>query len=511
MKWVFFLLFFQIWMVFPKSIPNGGISMFEISTRPWLYSLSQKYGRNITKLSDIPISEFQDIADKGFDIVWMMGVWSLGAYGLHHDRTDPSLLATYKRVLPDYTMEDIIGSPYAITKYKINDELGTETDLKNLRKTLNSMGMKLMLDFVPNHSAVDCPWTSTERMYYILAPKGSKPPYDPNKYLPDGIAFGSACQGCGSWTDTAQLNYWNPATRAARIKELEYVASLSDAIRCDMAYLLLNDVFQQTWSTELSSWGWERPSSEWWKDAIDDIKSQYPSIIFLAEVYYPWQQALQNVGFDFTYDKQLYDKLAQNDINSVRSWLSGNSLEFVRQSAHFISNHDEPRAAAFFGSWWRANAAALVTFTLPGMRFHWMGQWKGFTHKLDVHLRREMGEPPVVDTENFYKIFLNITNAPVFKMGNWVLLNAQGTSDAGRLLVWRWDHGTEKRLCVLNFSDSNAGGYVVVSNAEEKNGNDTIPVTDLLTGDVYYRSASKMRTQGLFVLVNSWYGQIFEY
>jgi hypothetical protein len=61
--------------------------------------------------------------------------------------------------------------------------------------------------------------------------------------MPSGVAYGS--DGYGPWKDTAQYNYWNPDTRAARIKELFHVASLADAIRCDMAYLAINNLFGQ--------------------------------------------------------------------------------------------------------------------------------------------------------------------------------------------------------------------------------------------------------------------------
>jgi hypothetical protein len=147
-------------------------------------------------------------------------VWELGAYGLKYDQTNPALLAYYPtvgnisnkqlmlQVLPGYTQSDIIGSPYAVVNYTCNPQLGSDADIMAFKKKINAMGLKLMLDFVPNHSAVDCPYTTTNPEYYIRAPKGSQPPYDPNIYLPNGIAYGSSCSGCGSWQDTAQFNYW---------------------------------------------------------------------------------------------------------------------------------------------------------------------------------------------------------------------------------------------------------------------------------------------------------------
>lgn len=123
-----------------SALPSPTI--YEISTRPWLYSLSQKYGKSI-KLRDVPTAEWKAIAAMNMDVVWLMGIWSLGEFGLNHDRTTPSLLEGYSKVLPGYTQADIIGSPYAITNYTINPEIGTEDDLVAVRKLLHSLGMKV--------------------------------------------------------------------------------------------------------------------------------------------------------------------------------------------------------------------------------------------------------------------------------------------------------------------------------------------------------------------------------
>eukprot|EP01132_Coremiostelium_polycephalum_P005236 gene5236-6517_t len=494
-----------------SKIPNGGMMMYEISIRPWLYNLSIIYNTQITTLSDIPKEEFQKIKSMGFDMVWMMGVWELGDYGLNFDRTNQGLLQHYGQVLPGYTVDDIIGSPYAVTNYSVNTQLGSEQDLINLRKMLNEMGLLLMLDFVPNHTAVDSVMMSENIDYFIRAPQSSSPPYDPNTYLPNGVAYGSAGWG-GAWMDTAQLNIWNPETAKARIQQLLTVASFADAIRCDMAYLLLNSLFGQNWQSQLSSWGYTQPADEWWQTAISIVKGVYPDIIFLAEVYHPWEQPLQDVGFDYTYDKMLHDYLGGGNLDQVKGWISGNSLNFTTHSAHFISNHDEPRGANFFGSWWRSDAAALITYTLPGLRFFWWGDFEGYSNQLDVHLRREESEPAIGTAQGFYQNLTSIVSDPVFKYGDFQYLNVGGSDSSWPLIAYKWNYQGEKRLCVLDFSDTEGSGYIVLDDAEAgPDGNDTIPVTDLLSGTTYYRSAQELRTQGLYVIINTWYGQIFKY
>ena len=137
-----------------------------------------------------------------------MGVWQLGGYGLHYDQTNPGLLSHYSEVLPGWQMADVIGSPYAITNYTCNSQLGLDQDILDLKQRVNKLGMKLGLDFVPNHSAVDCPFVTSNPEYYIRAPNGTNPPYNSNYYLPSGIAYGSAsgASGGAGWQDTAQFN-----------------------------------------------------------------------------------------------------------------------------------------------------------------------------------------------------------------------------------------------------------------------------------------------------------------
>ena len=106
--------------------------LYQINARAWLYELTKKYKRSITKLSQIPTEEFDILEQNGVDMVWMMGVWQLGEYGLEYDRNN-----SYDTFLPDWTVDDVIGSPFAITNYTCNPELGTDDDIFNLRYELN--------------------------------------------------------------------------------------------------------------------------------------------------------------------------------------------------------------------------------------------------------------------------------------------------------------------------------------------------------------------------------------
>jgi hypothetical protein len=485
-------------------------SVFEISTRPWLHALSAQYGRRITTLRDIPLAEFSALRARGVDIVWLMGVWHLGPYGLRHDREDTAALAHYRSLLPDFTIEDVIGSPYAPTNYTCNPELGTDTDIAWLRDRLHELGLLLMLDFVPNHSACDSPWMDGAAPagveLYVRAPKGQAPPYDPAKYMSNGAAYGS-CPGSSPWTDVAQLNYWNPATRKLMTEQLIRVATLADAVRCDMAYIVLNDLFQQTWATQLASWGWQKPAREFWADAIPAARKANPSVRFLAEVYGESNVlALHALGFDWCYDKDLLDRLKSGNLDNTRGWVAW-SGSFAAKLARFTENHDEDRAVAVFGSVTRSNAAALATYTLPGLRFYFQGQWSGFANKLDVHLRRAKAESGSAQTIELYNRLLPILNQPVFRDGAYTYLTLKG-DDSWRLMGWRWSGSNQKRLVVVNFSDVRAGCQVVVSDVA---GSGTITIAELLSGEKYDRSADEMRGTGLTVVIDAWSAQIFSY
>lgn len=436
-----------------------------------------------------------------------MGVWSLGSYGLQHDRTDPGLLSSYAKVLPGYSQDDIIGSPFAITQFVCNPSIGSDNDLSNFRARLRQRGISLFLDFVPNHTAVDA---GLEKEIYIHAPSSVAPPYDPSWYLPSGIAYGRDPYS-GAWTDTAQLNYWNPNARALMAKALARVAALADGCRVDMAMLVLNDIMQQTWGDILQKCGYTRPSTEFWPDAIAAAKAVNPSFKVMGEVYWDGMPArLHSLGFDWLYDKDgLYNLEVDGNLDNLRSYIRSQDFSWM---VHFVENHDEDRAVTKFGSDARADAAALTSMTLPGMRFYFQGQLVGRGNKLDVHLRRSAAESVRADVQSFYVLLLNITSSPVFHQGIWHDLTVSDTvGTAWRLMAWSWSFGDEKRLVVVNYSDQQGQGRVQVPDATPKQGQDVIPITDLMTSQTYLRSSAEMRSPGLYVVINPWTAQVFTY
>src|SRR4030095_15200448 len=141
-------------------------SIYQVNTRVWLTSLSQKSGSKTT-LDDIPDAALDQFAENGFDWIWFLSVWTTGKKGQRISRKNPEWRKDFEETLPDLCEEDIAGSGFAIADYKVHPDLGGDEALKRLRARLLKRGLKLMLDFVPNHMGPDHPWIRDHPDYFI--------------------------------------------------------------------------------------------------------------------------------------------------------------------------------------------------------------------------------------------------------------------------------------------------------------------------------------------------------
>jgi hypothetical protein len=146
--------------------------LFQINSRVWLQRLSREPGKRVT-LADIDDATIDGFAERGFDWVWLLSVWQIGAAGQAVSRGNPQWRAEFKAVLLDLTEDDICGSGFAITAYTVSEALGGERALAQFREKLAKRGIKLMLDFVPNHTAPNHPWVKTHPDYYIEGSEGA--------------------------------------------------------------------------------------------------------------------------------------------------------------------------------------------------------------------------------------------------------------------------------------------------------------------------------------------------
>ena len=206
-----------------------------------------------------------------------------------------------------------------------------------------------------------------------------------------------------------QLNYANPELQLARIDELLAIAGKCDGVRCDMAMLLLPEIFERTWGIT---------PEPFWPKATAAVHAQYPAFTFMAEVYWDLEWTLQQQGFDYCYDKRLYDRLRDGHAGPIRGHLLA-GLDYQDKLARFLENHDEPRAASEF-PWPQHQAAAIITFLSPGLRFFHQGQFEGARVRVPAHLCRGPVEPTNPEIAAFYARLLQVLKETgAFRDGAW--------------------------------------------------------------------------------------------
>ncbi len=259
-----------------------------------------------------------------------------------------------------------------------------------------------------------------------------------------------------SWTDTAQLNYFNPETRQAMIERIENIARHCDGIRCDMAMLVLNDVFQRVWGWANRNPAYEMPAQEFWTQAIQQV----PGLIYIAEAYWDTEWTLQQLGFDFVYDKRLYDRMRSGHPHDVYLHLTA-GIDYQKKLVRFIENHDELRSITAFGRG-KAKAVAVLFSTLPGLKLYFHGQMEGKQIRLPVQIRRSKPEAIDPEIKAFYDKLLPVVNEEIFHAGTWQLKEVLPDCDSTfeNLIAYTWKLGKSLRLVVVNLSQHPSGGRI---------------------------------------------------
>ena len=474
-------------------------TLYEINTWVWLSDLATKTATRVD-LRSVPAAEWDAIAALGFDSVWLMGVWERSPAGTAIANHNQNLVNDFRRALPDFRPEDNVGSPYCVRRYTVDEHLGGREGLAVARRELAKRGMRLILDFVPNHVAPDHPWVSEHPEYFIQG-TADETRDDPASL----IQADKAVFACGkdpyfpAWPDVVQLNAFQPGLRQAVVETLSDIASQCDGVRCDMAMLLLNTIFERTWGGRAG----QRPATEYWVDIIPTIKRRHPDFLFIAEAYWDLEWELQQHGFDFCYDKRLYDRLEHDNAESVHLHLCAD-LAYQEKLLRFIENHDEPRAAATFATA-KERAAAVTTSTLPGARLFHEGQFQGRKVRLPVFLGRRPQEPADKELQDFYQKLLAAIDSPVFREGQWRQCAHTGWPDNPsyqNIVAWRWKKDEERYLIVVNLSDGAAQALVQV--AWDDLGGHTWNLTDRLSGVTYQRSGDELRSSGLYIDLGPW-------
>ncbi|TSA25617.1 MAG: alpha-amylase, partial [Bacteroidetes bacterium] len=469
-------------------------TLLQVNIRVLLTELSRKLNRKVT-LGDIPDEELTGWSEAGFGWIYLLSAWQTGDAGKQISRTNPHWRREFEETLDDLEESDIIGSGFAITGYNVADSIGRTKALKRFRQRIAGFGMKLMLDFVPNHMAPDHPWVQDHPDYFITGNEADLDRAPENyswvrrKHDELILAHGRDPYFSG-WPDTVQLNYGNPHLQEAMKEQLLQIASQCDGVRCDMAMLLLPEVFSRTWGIGIEPF---------WPDAICRVKETHPGFLLMGEVYWDMEYVMQQQGFDFTYDKRLYDRLRAGEAKPIRDHLKA-GLDYQEKLARFLENHDEPRAASVF-PWDQHQAAAILTFLTPGLKFFHQGECQGRRVKISPHLGRAPEEQTDVLTEVFYAQLFSLLKRSVFHSGDWQLLEPlpawENNPTCENVISFSWCSEDSSLLLVVNYAPCRSQCRLSLPFKE-------IPdhswnFHDLFRDELYPRNGKELDEQGLYI------------
>jgi hypothetical protein len=480
--------------------------LYQINTRVRLTDLSETLGRPVS-LDDISDADLDLLEHWGVNWVWLLSVWQTGSASREVSRSHPGLRREFQQTLPDLQEQDIGGSGFAIQAYSVTPALGGNAALAWLRQRLRQRGICLLLDFVPNHTALDHPWIEEHPEFYVHGSEDSLA-QSPQNYVRLNTPQGSLILAHGrdphfpGWTDTLQLNYGNTDLQEVMIQELLKIADMCDGIRCDMAMLILPEVFERTWGIRMPPF---------WPVAIERVRRQHPSFLFMAEVYWDLEWTLQQQGFDYTYDKRLYDRLRGGLARPIREHLLA-SPDFQNRLARFLENHDEPRAAATFPDPVH-RASAVLSYLIPGLRFFHNGQFEGRTKHISPHLIRAPAELPNEEIHQFYEHLLAVLHHDVVRNGNWQLLECLPAWDGN----WTWDcfiafawQGANRELLivVVNFASHQSQCYVRLPFPDLRQGR--WQFNDLMNVQQYEYEGGNLANSGLYIDIPGWAYHVFQ-
>jgi hypothetical protein len=476
----------------------------EIFTWVWLHDLGARLGRPVT-LGDVPGELWDEVTGPGIDAVWLMGVWARSPAGATIARDHPAMAAAHREALADLTDDDVVGSAYCIRDYRVDDRLGGDAGLAAARTALAERGAGLVLDFVPNHVAPDHPWVTGHPDYFVTGTPDDLA-RDPESF----IAIGGTVFARGrdpyfpAWPEVLQLDASLPAVRAAAGEVVSSIAGRADGVRCDMAMLVLDDVFARTWGSLARGGPAPDGGRGYWPAVIGAVRSNHPDFTFWAEAYWDLEPVLVEQGFDACYDKRLYDRLVHREpAGTIRDHLRADTA-YQAHTVRFVENHDEPRVAAVLDPP-ADRAAALVALTLPGVALLHEGQAEGRRVRVPVTLGRRPAEALDADRHGWYGRVLAALGDGV-RRGEWRMVAVDGWPDnrsCEALVAWTWSVGARTDLVVVNLSGERADGLVRFGERGAV-GRGPVVLTDVLSGERYERDLGDMFTDGLYVALSAY-------
>lgn len=392
----------------------------------WLFQLSKKYQRSITRLDEIPDEELNTLARWNFNSLWLIGIW---------ERSSAS-----KKIKIFTGNPEAAASAYSLYDYVIASELGGEVAFLNLKHRAWERGIRLASDMVPNHTGIYSKWVVEKPDYFIQT---SQPPYPsyqfngPNlsdderihvriedKYYSRSdaaVVFQRVDTWSGDvryiyhgndgtnmpWNDTAQLNLLIPEVRESLIQTIMHVAKKTPIIRFDAAMTLAKKHFQRLWFPEPGLGGAVPSRSdhsltiqefnkafpvEFWREVVDRINAEMPNTLLLAEAFWLMEgYFVRTLGMHRVYNSAFMHMLMKEE-NDKYKLLIKNTLEFnpeiLKRYVNFMSNPDEETAVNQFGKGDKFFGVTVLMCTLPGLPMFAHGQIEGYSEKYGMEYKR---------------------------------------------------------------------------------------------------------------------------
>jgi len=392
----------------------------------WLYQLSKKYKRDITRLDQIPDEELDTLHNEGFTGLWLIGLWQ---------RSWAS-----KRIKQINGNPEAASSAYSLFDYEIADNLGGWGALDNLRKRCWIRGIRLAADMVPNHTGMDGKWVIEHPDLFIARRDCPFPQYSFNGenlsqdsrvsiYLEDHYYSKSDCAVCFKrvdnqtgdtvyiyhgndgtgmpWNDTAQIDFLNPAAREAVIQQIMKVASNFPIIRFDAAMVLAKKHIRRLWYPEPGHGGdiatrsqsaltgeefENRIPNEFWREVVDRCAKDMPDTLLLAEAFWMMEGYFtRTLGMHRVYNSAFMNMLKKEENEKYRQTVK-NTISFdpqiLKRYVNFMNNPDEETAVAQFGKGDKYFGVATLMVTMPGLPMFGHGQIEGFEEKYGMEYTR---------------------------------------------------------------------------------------------------------------------------
>ena len=409
----------------PDTAWMPGAVLIAKSTYVWLAQLSRKYSRHIGRLDEIPDEDLAQLAHRGINSLWLIGVW---------ERSRAS--RTIKLLCGN---QDAVASAYSLFDYRIADDLGGEAAYITLRDRAYHHGIRLASDMVPNHMGIDSPWVIEHPDWFISRQDSPYPSYSfegpdlshdgrvelkiEDHYYDQSdaaVVFRRRDKATGEtryiyhgndgtsfpWDDTAQLDYLNAAVREQVIQTILHVARLFPVIRFDAAMTLAKRHFHRLWFPGPGSSG-AIPSRaeygmtqaefdrcmphEFWREVVDRVAAEVPGTLLLAEAFWLMEgYFVRTLGMHRVYNSAFMIMMRDEDNAKYRSVIK-NTLEFdpdiMKRYVNFMSNPDERTAIDQFGKGDKYFGVAVMMSTLPGLPMFGHGQIEGFTEKYGMEYR----------------------------------------------------------------------------------------------------------------------------